>query len=183
LGEKKSGQGFSFTRSWHGLVRSLHTPVDIESTINPADKLNIEAIWDTGATRSLITKDIASRLNLKRVSIEPMSTPSDKDIPSNIYLVNIILPNTAKIMEIRAFEGTLNGGDMLIGMDVINLGDFAVTNNNKRTMLSFRIPSMTEIDFVKHSYIEPVRNPNKVGRNEPCPCGSGKKYKNCHGKR
>jgi preprotein translocase subunit SecA len=21
----------------------------------------------------------------------------------------------------------------------------------------------------------------KVGRNEPCPCGSGKKYKNCHG--
>lgn len=23
---------------------------------------------------------------------------------------------------------------------------------------------------------------NKVGRNDPCPCGSGKKYKNCHGK-
>ncbi len=23
---------------------------------------------------------------------------------------------------------------------------------------------------------------NKVGRNEPCPCGSGKKYKNCCGK-
>jgi preprotein translocase subunit SecA len=21
-----------------------------------------------------------------------------------------------------------------------------------------------------------------VGRNEPCPCGSGKKYKHCHGK-
>lgn len=24
------------------------------------------------------------------------------------------------------------------------------------------------------------RNRPKVGRNEPCPCGSGKKYKNCH---
>jgi preprotein translocase subunit SecA len=23
---------------------------------------------------------------------------------------------------------------------------------------------------------------NKVGRNDPCPCGSGKKYKHCHGK-
>ena len=23
---------------------------------------------------------------------------------------------------------------------------------------------------------------NKIGRNEPCPCGSGKKYKNCCGK-
>jgi uncharacterized protein len=28
---------------------------------------------------------------------------------------------------------------------------------------------------------EPVRNPQKVGRNDPCPCGSGKKYKQCHG--
>jgi uncharacterized protein YecA (UPF0149 family) len=28
---------------------------------------------------------------------------------------------------------------------------------------------------------EPVRNPNKVGRNEPCPCGSGRKFKQCHG--
>jgi uncharacterized protein YchJ len=27
-----------------------------------------------------------------------------------------------------------------------------------------------------------VRNAPKVGRNEPCPCGSGKKYKNCCGK-
>ena len=27
-----------------------------------------------------------------------------------------------------------------------------------------------------------VRNEKKVGRNEPCPCGSGKKYKQCHGK-
>src|SRR6185437_2210535 len=26
-----------------------------------------------------------------------------------------------------------------------------------------------------------VRTERKVGRNEPCPCGSGKKYKNCHG--
>src|SRR5205823_13331073 len=30
---------------------------------------------------------------------------------------------------------------------------------------------------------EPVRNTSdKVGRNDPCPCGSGKKYKKCHGK-
>jgi preprotein translocase subunit SecA len=26
-----------------------------------------------------------------------------------------------------------------------------------------------------------IRNDRKVGRNEPCPCGSGKKYKHCHG--
>ena len=27
-----------------------------------------------------------------------------------------------------------------------------------------------------------VRNKPKIGRNEPCPCGSGKKYKQCHGR-
>ena len=27
-----------------------------------------------------------------------------------------------------------------------------------------------------------VRVAPKIGRNEPCPCGSGKKYKQCHGK-
>ncbi|MGC1491414.1 MAG: SEC-C metal-binding domain-containing protein, partial [Candidatus Acidiferrum sp.] len=28
---------------------------------------------------------------------------------------------------------------------------------------------------------KPVRAGAKVGRNDPCPCGSGKKYKKCHG--
>ena len=29
---------------------------------------------------------------------------------------------------------------------------------------------------------EPIRVGEKIGRNDPCPCGSGKKYKQCHGK-
>ena len=29
---------------------------------------------------------------------------------------------------------------------------------------------------------EPVKAGPKVGRNDPCPCGSGKKFKNCHGR-
>lgn len=37
----------------------------------------------------------------------------------------------------------------------------------------------TEAKSVK---VEPVRSTPKVGRNDLCPCGSGKKYKNCHGK-
>ena len=28
---------------------------------------------------------------------------------------------------------------------------------------------------------QPIRVEQKIGRNDPCPCGSGKKYKNCHG--
>ncbi|MFQ5787137.1 MAG: SEC-C metal-binding domain-containing protein, partial [Thermodesulfobacteriota bacterium] len=29
---------------------------------------------------------------------------------------------------------------------------------------------------------KPIRREKKIGRNDPCPCGSGKKYKKCHGK-
>ncbi|MFN3393554.1 MAG: SEC-C metal-binding domain-containing protein, partial [Candidatus Thermochlorobacter sp.] len=29
---------------------------------------------------------------------------------------------------------------------------------------------------------QPIRVEKTPGRNDPCPCGSGKKYKNCHGK-
>jgi preprotein translocase subunit SecA len=30
--------------------------------------------------------------------------------------------------------------------------------------------------------IAPIKAEEKVGRNDPCPCGSGKKYKHCHGR-
>jgi preprotein translocase subunit SecA len=36
-----------------------------------------------------------------------------------------------------------------------------------------------EADDTPQTY---TREQPKVGRNEPCPCGSGKKYKQCHGK-
>jgi uncharacterized protein YecA (UPF0149 family) len=36
-------------------------------------------------------------------------------------------------------------------------------------------------DFFADDFIEPPPKPApRVGRNEPCPCGSGKKYKKCH---
>ena len=37
------------------------------------------------------------------------------------------------------------------------------------------------LDNGKSAPQEPVRAEKRVGRNDPCPCGSGKKYKNCHG--
>jgi preprotein translocase subunit SecA len=34
----------------------------------------------------------------------------------------------------------------------------------------------------ENSRPQPVKVEKKVGRNDPCPCGSGKKYKQCHGR-
>jgi len=39
----------------------------------------------------------------------------------------------------------------------------------------------TKQDTRENQKTEPIRVEKKVGRNDPCPCGSGKKYKNCHG--
>jgi len=68
------------------------------------------------------------------------------------------------------------GIDALIGMDILGMGDFSVTHHNGNTTFSFCCPSRKEIDFTAE-----VKDMYKVGRNEACPCGSGKKYKKCHG--
>src|SRR6185312_16647772 len=36
------------------------------------------------------------------------------------------------------------------------------------------------LDTAEPQKTMPIRNEQKVGRNDPCPCGSGKKFKNCH---
>ncbi|MEI7812694.1 MAG: preprotein translocase subunit SecA [Ignavibacteria bacterium] len=41
------------------------------------------------------------------------------------------------------------------------------------------VPQVAEQEGMKH---QPVIAEEKIGRNEPCSCGSGKKFKNCHGK-
>jgi uncharacterized protein YchJ len=107
-------------------------------------------------------------------------------------LINIILRNNVGIPYLRVTEGIIHGSyDVLIGMDIINKGDFAVTNKDGKTAFSFRTPSVECIDFTKpeSSPLNPISrqqpfryNQKKPGPNEPCSCGSGKKYKKCCGK-
>ena len=178
----KPTPGLCFTATYKAITKALRTKVYVESPITN-NNVEANAIWDTGASRSLITPEIAAKLNLKPIAKALMATPSDKNVQSNVYLLKVHLPNGATIIDVQALEGTPNCCDMLIGMDVISLGDFAVTNFDGRTMFSFRMPSMAAIDFIAHSHIEPKRNESpKTGRNDFCPCGSGKKYKYCCGK-
>ena len=52
--------------------------------------------------------------------------------------------------------------------------------NFQKTSANAMEESMAEPEEASHTPF--VRREKKVGRNEPCPCGSGKKYKVCHGK-
>ena len=66
------------------------------------------------------------------------------------FSVNIVLPNDVHVVGIPVMQGAFNSGfDVIIGMEIITQGDFAVTNRRGRTKFSFRLPSEADIDFVR----------------------------------
>ena len=55
-----------------------------------------------------------------------------------------------------------------------------ITNPIQNAQRQQQNGSETEVE--EPHKLEPIRVGPKIGRNDPCSCGSGKKYKNCHGK-
>ena len=176
----------TFTTYSSDLVRELVNDVGVVpfgSDISEAK--TYRAIWDTGATGSTITEQVVREGGLKPSGIVELAGVHGKQTV-HTYRVSLVLPNKVNC-EIRVAEVILTKGhDILIGMDIIGLGDFAVSSWQGRTTFTFRIPSMGEIDFLqpKHRPKNFLRalNTQNVGRNAPCPCGSGKKYKRCCGR-
>ena len=142
-------------------------------------------IWDTGASGTVINSRIVNELALKpsgKIVVNAVGSGGKvNQYETYTYSINIVLPNKVGIMGVVAAEGEIGGGDALIGMDVITLGDFSVTNFQGKTTLSFRTPSIRETDYVAELNLNKFQSSNKPGRNDPYPCGSGKKYKKCHG--
>jgi hypothetical protein len=64
------------------------------------------------------------------------------------FLVNLGLPNDVAFSNVRVTSGKIHDAQVLIGMDIITHGDVSLTNLNGRTVFSFRIPSIAEVDFV-----------------------------------
>ncbi len=64
---------------------------------------------------------------------------------------------------------------------VNNNNDFKKMQTNKAEV-GANPQNQTQTNTATETKREPVRVEPKIGRNEPCPCGSGKKYKQCHGK-
>ncbi len=155
----------------------------------PPNAKQYTAIWDTGATTSVITEKIANDCGLRPISRAKVYHAKGESTTA-VYLASVFLPSKVAFPQLRMIEGIIAGdAEVLIGMDVIGQGDFAVTNKDGKTVFSFRTPSTERIDFAeqikqKPSALTPqISKPSpKVGRNDPCPCGSGKKYKKCCGK-
>lgn len=139
-------------------------------------------LWDTGATGSVITKKTARALGLKPVGMTTSQTAGG-EVQCNVYLVNLYLPNGVAVPAVAVTEmaDTVGGFGVLIGMDVIGLGDFAVTNVGGKTTFSFRLPSKVEIDYeeeareAEREAKRPVRTEAAApGRNDKVPMLSPK---------
>lgn len=143
------------------------------------------ALWDTGASKSVISQDVAKALNLTPVGATNVNHAGGASI-SPTHLVNFYLPGGPRLIGVLVteFPAQPNFG-AIIGMDIIVLGDFAITNASGQTVMSFRLPSIEVVDYVAEAQKLKVAAEKQkyagVGRNDSCPCGSGKKFKRCHG--
>ncbi|MCU0782769.1 MAG: retroviral-like aspartic protease family protein [Verrucomicrobia bacterium] len=152
---------------------------DPNSTSPHPQQVQFDAIWDTGATNSVISQKVVDACGLKPIGMAIVHTGNGSR-NSEVYFVNIILPNGVRCSNVRVTKGDMaQDTHLLIGMDIIGVGDFAVTHKDGKTCFSFRCPSTERIDFVKP---QPIHSAPKQARNDKCACGSGKKFKHCCGK-
>ena len=196
-----------FTTYSTGLRNSLKNEVGIAaaSTANPPiqqTSTNFSAVWDIGATNTVITANVVAQCGLKQSGVARVSN-TERTYTTPTYIVDVYLPNVTVVPAVTVSLGNLPGNDdILIGMDIIGAGDFAVTNFEGKTVFTFRMPPMGLIDFrVDANYATPGASlpaaltgvpPAPIAsapdgalppsKNAKCPCGSNKKYKRCHGK-
>jgi len=134
----------AITYRFNGPARKIITPICV--SIPNGNPLEIVAVWDTGATCSVITVDVARRLNLCSEGATVVSGVTGSQTVDT-YLVTVTLPNgfSKDIFVVSCTEAI--GCDVLIGMDIISIVDFAITSGSHGTTFSFRTPHGNEIDF------------------------------------
>jgi hypothetical protein len=138
----------SFTYTHTGLLHRLMTPILL---LTP-DKAPVQttALWDTGATISAIIPEIRQQLGLPTIDRILTIGPNNKSRVDVVHL-SIELPNQITIEDIDVAVCTFNHGvGMIIGMDIITLGDFTLCNGARQTQFSFTMPPLKhKIDFTK----------------------------------
>lgn len=135
-------RAFTFI-SKKGLLRSLNTEVRL---IFPGGKQSppFKAVWDTGATRSVVTRRVSRHLD--PVGVTQILGVNSETIVFT-YFASLLLPNNEVVRLQVAEVESAAGPDVLVGMDIIALGDFAVSSYEGTTSFTFRMPSQERIDF------------------------------------
>ena len=105
-----------------------------------------KALWDTGATNSVITEQVVQKCNLVPTGKTFVYGVNGRHL-ADTFVISIQLQGVVLFPYLRVTKGDFLGADVLVGMDIINQGDFAVTNRNGQTRFAYRVPSEGGIDF------------------------------------
>lgn len=108
------------------------------------------AIWDTGAMTTNISDNVVKSFGLVPTGTTKLGSIYATNMRPT-YEVNIELPGGFRCCGLRVVgvDKIIKDVDVIIGMDIISLGDFAVSNYNGKTSFSFRFPSQDSIDLTK----------------------------------
>lgn len=116
---------FRFILQEYEHQHEIKTPIYVVNTYT-GEKTLCDAIWDTGATGSMISESVASKLNLRpmgRTTIAGVHGVHD----ANSYIVDIKFDNGALLRSIKVTEASNTGGfGLLVGMDIIGKGILCV---------------------------------------------------------
>jgi hypothetical protein len=135
---------YSFAKNYTTCANRLITKITLFEALPPKNPVIVNAIWDTGANQSVIAIELKTSLNLIPVSSKLVFGVNSKQYV-DIVTASIKLPNDLYLQRKRFYVCSLPPGvDMLIGMDIIQLGDFHISNAGGKTHFSFVIPSLPQ---------------------------------------
>lgn len=136
-----------FTEKYKSIQRKLINSAVVESE---KEHVPVKAQWDTGATGTCISKELANKLKLIPTGLVNVHTPSGIGT-MNKYMINLVLNNEVRFANLSVMDSEIGkqGIDVLIGMDIISNGDFAVSNYDGKTYFSFRLPSQEHVEYKK----------------------------------
>jgi predicted aspartyl protease len=143
----------TLTYNYTGLSNVIVTPVELYSGEYDATKsYSAKALWDTGATICAITPQIAEKLGLGAVDIMTI-VGANSTSRVDTTIVSITFPNGLRIQDCPVVICDIDPRvDMILGMDVITQGDFAISNGEAQTTFSFAVPPFRKkIDFAKQA--------------------------------
>jgi len=143
----------SFTEQYDKLSQFLLSEVAVgpgfdPDLASPPLPKNYICVWDTGATHSVVSQRVVDDLQLEPIGVT-LATHVNGAGDVTLYLASMRLPNGVGFAGLTVTRGAFLDFDVLIGMDIIGAGDFAVSNFAGKTAFSYRYPSMGLIDFTE----------------------------------
>lgn len=124
---------------FHKIVDRIVTNINIKSNVEN-EYIKCKALWDTGATTSGLSQDLINRIGLSPIKRGIISNGVTGEFSTDVYRISISINDFWSCGGIQAIRYVLDDCDLIIGMDVISQGDFAVKNVNGKTVMTFRYP-------------------------------------------